>query len=131
MAMPRLDGSPWSSRYPPIWSSPAVIDSRPAIKRNRVDLPQPEGPTKTMNSFDRTSRSMPLMTSTEPKDLRTPRSCNPLIVDVPSRSFRDELRSRDALPPADASLHTTGQALDELTLEGEENDEGGQSREHR
>src|SRR3569833_2763591 len=39
--------------------------------RSIVDLPQPDGPTKTRNSPSATSRSMPLMTSIVPKDLRT------------------------------------------------------------
>ena len=30
--------------------SPLVIDSSPAIMRSVVDLPQPEGPSRTMNS---------------------------------------------------------------------------------
>ena len=36
-----------------------VISSSPAIMRSSVDLPQPDGPTKTMNSPDLMSRSMP------------------------------------------------------------------------
>src|SRR5689334_4613944 len=40
----------------PIEISPAVISSRPATIRNVVVLPQPEGPTKTMNSLSRMSR---------------------------------------------------------------------------
>ena len=34
-----------------ILSSPAEISSSPAIMRSTVDLPQPEGPTNTMNSL--------------------------------------------------------------------------------
>src|SRR3569623_3669528 len=55
------------------------MDSRPAIRRRSVDLPQPEGPTKTTNSLSSMSRSMPLRTSTAPKDFRILRSFNPLI----------------------------------------------------
>src|SRR3569832_756469 len=51
--------------------SPAVVSSRPAIMRSRVDLPQPEGPTKTTNSFGSTSRSMPLMTLVSPNAFST------------------------------------------------------------
>src|SRR5436190_1756540 len=50
---------------------PAVIGSRPQIMRSKVDLPQPEGPTKTMNSPCSTLRSMPWITATLPKDLAT------------------------------------------------------------
>src|SRR5690606_7679368 len=46
---------PSSSMVPPLTSS------RPAINRSSVDLPQPDGPTKTTNSLSFTSRSMPLM----------------------------------------------------------------------
>ena len=36
-----------------------VTLSSPATMRNSVDLPQPEGPTKTQNSPSLISRSMP------------------------------------------------------------------------
>src|SRR6185436_9618813 len=36
-----------------------------------VDLPQPEGPTRTQNSPSSIATSMPRTTSVEPKDLRT------------------------------------------------------------
>ena len=35
---------------PPIFSSPSVMSSSPAIIRSAVDFPQPEGPTRIMNS---------------------------------------------------------------------------------
>ena len=38
---------------------PALTSSSPASIRRVVDLPQPEGPTRTMNSPSRISRSMP------------------------------------------------------------------------
>jgi hypothetical protein len=59
MAMPRSAGGTSLTSSPPMYSSPAVMSSRPAIVRSSVDLPQPEGPTKTMNSPSRISRSMP------------------------------------------------------------------------
>ena len=40
-------GSHFVDRAPSIRRSPEVISSRPAIIRSSVDLPQPEGPTKT------------------------------------------------------------------------------------
>ena len=43
--------------------SPEVMSSSPAIRRSRVDLPQPDGPTKTTNSLFLISRLTPLITS--------------------------------------------------------------------
>ena len=50
MAMPRSAGSTSLTTLPPMAISPPVMSSRPAIIRSSVDLPQPEGPTKTTNS---------------------------------------------------------------------------------
>ncbi|CKV54350.1 Uncharacterised protein [Mycobacterium tuberculosis] len=41
---------------------PLVMGSRPAISRSSVDLPQPEGPTMTMNSWSAISALTPWMT---------------------------------------------------------------------
>src|SRR4051812_2024483 len=70
MAMPRLDGSTSFISTSPISSLPELMSSSPAIIRSRVDLPQPDGPTKTTNSPERMSRSTPLITSSAPKLLR-------------------------------------------------------------
>ena len=51
--------------------SPSVTFSNPAIIRNKVDFPHPDGPTITMNSPSSTSKSMPCMTLTLPKDFLT------------------------------------------------------------
>jgi hypothetical protein len=48
--MLRSFGSTSFTRLPAIATSPSVMVSRPAIMRSSVDLPQPEGPTITMNS---------------------------------------------------------------------------------
>src|SRR5438045_2231636 len=57
MAMSRsLAGTSFTSR-PPMVIVPAVMSSRPATMRSAVVLPQPEGPTSTMNSPSATSRS--------------------------------------------------------------------------
>ena len=66
MASPRSDGGTSLMRWPSIMSSPALISSRPAIILSKVDLPQPEGPTKTQNSRSSTLRSTPLMICTGP-----------------------------------------------------------------
>ena len=48
--MSRSFGASSLTTSPPIFSSPAVMSSSPAIIRSAVDLPQPEGPTRIMNS---------------------------------------------------------------------------------
>src|SRR5688572_30129855 len=54
---------------------PASISSSPAMQRSKVVLPQPEGPTKTMNSPASMSRSMPWrMRGPEPYCFSMPRS---------------------------------------------------------
>ena len=68
MAMPRLAGGTLLTLSPSISTSPDVASSSPAMMRSSVDLPQPDGPTKTTNSPSFTSRSMPFSTSTLPKD---------------------------------------------------------------
>src|SRR5580698_9673868 len=50
---------------PPILISPAVMGSSPAIIRNNVDFPHPEGPTNTTNSPSSISRST-FLTATVP-----------------------------------------------------------------
>src|ERR1700733_10751877 len=59
MAISRsLGGSVVMSRSP-MKILPSFTSSSPASMRRVVDLPQPEGPTRTMNSPSRISRSMP------------------------------------------------------------------------
>ena len=60
MAISRSLGCTSLTRRSPMYKSPAVIYSSPAIVRKRVDLPHPLGPTRTRNSPSRMSRSMPL-----------------------------------------------------------------------
>ena len=67
MAMPRLAGGTTVTSAPSISTRPEVASSSPAMTRSSVDLPQPDGPTKTTNSPSVTSRSMPFSTSTVPK----------------------------------------------------------------
>ncbi len=62
MAMSRSAGSNSLTTRSPIQTSPPVIASRPATMRSSVDLPQPDGPTMTMNSPSPISMSMPCTT---------------------------------------------------------------------
>src|SRR5579871_750919 len=52
-------GDGLSTMSPKNQVAPSVASSRPAIRYNRVLLPQPEGPRKTTNSPGAMSRSMP------------------------------------------------------------------------
>src|SRR5215468_3908158 len=56
MAMSRSRAGTSFTVRSPILISPSVISSSPASIRSAVDLPQPEGPTRTMNSVSRTWR---------------------------------------------------------------------------
>jgi hypothetical protein len=58
---------------------PEVVSSKPDIMRKSVDLPQPEGPTKTTNSWSLISKFTSWMTPTFPKSLLIPVSCTPAI----------------------------------------------------
>ena len=79
MAIFRSFGCTRLTTRSPMRISPAVMLSRPAIIASSVDLPQPEGPTRTMNSPSATSRSMPLSTGSTPKLLLMPRTASEAI----------------------------------------------------
>src|ERR1700735_1398973 len=55
--------------WPPIFSSPSLMSSSPATIRRAVDFPQPDGPTRIMNSPSATSRFMSL-TASKPSPYR-------------------------------------------------------------
>src|SRR5215831_13059357 len=71
MDRPRLAGGTSLTSTPSISIRPLVTSSRPAIRRSKVDLPQPDGPTKTTNSPSSISRSTEGMIVTSPNDLLT------------------------------------------------------------
>ena len=50
MPMPRSFGSSQVTFLPSIQICPALMSSRPAMALSSVDLPQPDGPSSTMNS---------------------------------------------------------------------------------
>jgi hypothetical protein len=60
--MSRSAGSRSFTTRLPMAISPPEISSRPATMRSSVDLPQPEGPTMTMNSRSAISAFTPWMT---------------------------------------------------------------------
>src|SRR5215217_4275985 len=67
MAMSRLRGASSVTSSLPIEIVPSVTSSRPAIIRSSVVLPQPEGPTKTMNSPSSISSSTRSTATTPPE----------------------------------------------------------------
>src|SRR6266540_3020140 len=67
MAMSRRRGARSVTSVPPIEMRPSVASSRPATIRSNVVLPQPEGPTNTMNSPSSMRRST-LSTATTPPE---------------------------------------------------------------
>ena len=56
----RSRGARSLTRSPPITMSPDVMSSRPTIILSNVDFPQPDGPTRIMNSPSATSMLMSL-----------------------------------------------------------------------
>src|ERR1700721_1813492 len=61
--MSRFEGCRSLTTWPPIRISPELIDSRPAIVLSRVDLPHPDGPTRTRKPPCSSEMSMPLRIS--------------------------------------------------------------------
>src|SRR3954454_5592609 len=59
----------------PIEIVPEVMFSSPASIRNKVDLPHPEGPTRTTKAPSSIGIDTPCSTSKPPNDLRTSRIC--------------------------------------------------------
>ncbi len=59
MAMSRSLGATSLTTRPPMDSVPALISSSPATIRNKVDLPQPDGPTSTISSPSAMSKLAP------------------------------------------------------------------------
>src|SRR5271170_346235 len=90
--MSRSFGATALTSLPSMRISPSLMLSRPATIASSVDLPQPEGPTRAMNSPVLASRSMPLRTSTAPKRLRSPLMVN---VAIASPSLASSLLSLD------------------------------------
>src|SRR5664279_5281209 len=70
--MSRSFGGMRLTTFAPMVTSPCVISSSPAIMRSNVDLPQPEGPTRTLNSPSAMATSTPRMTWVEPNHFWTP-----------------------------------------------------------
>src|SRR5437899_12602526 len=95
MAMSRSLGWTLLTTRSPIEIVPEVMFSRPASIRNKVDLPQPEGPTSTTNSPSSIGIETPCKTSKLPNDFRTSRICTDDIGLVsPHFLFSDTTRTK-------------------------------------
>src|SRR5690242_9505511 len=71
MERPRLAGGTLVTSRPSIRMRPPVTSSRPAIRRSKVVLPQPEGPTKTTNEPSWISSEAPWMILVAPNAFST------------------------------------------------------------
>src|ERR1700761_3572113 len=74
-SMPRSGDGPLTGS-PPTVTWPSSASRAPATMRSRVDLPQPDGPSRQTNSPARTSRSTP-----DRATVRRPRRRNVLATD--------------------------------------------------
>ncbi len=80
MAMSRSLGATSLTTRVPMRIVPAVASSSPASIRSAVDLPEPDGPTSTISSPSRTSRSRSLTASVPSgKTLVTPSKASAAI----------------------------------------------------
>ena len=85
--MSRCRGASSVTSRPPIEMLPSVTSSSPAIIRRSVDLPQPEGPTSTMNSPSPTVSDTPSTARTPFGNSLATRSST---ISPTSRSFRPD-----------------------------------------
>src|SRR5262245_49393849 len=72
MPMLRRCGGSVSMRLAPKLIRPASSSAKPAMSRNKVVLPQPEGPSSVKNSPSSILRLISRTATTDPKDRRTP-----------------------------------------------------------
>src|SRR5665213_1851253 len=85
MAMSRSLGWTLLTTRSPIEIVPEVMFSSPASIRSKVDLPQPEGPTRTTKAPSSIGIDTPCSTSKPPNDFRTSRICTDDIHNLPKR----------------------------------------------
>src|SRR4051794_32454811 len=84
--MSRSFGARSFTTWSPMYSSPSVMSSSPAIIRSAVDFPQPDGPTRITNSPSAISRSM-CFTASKPSGYRLVTSRNWILATGPSLSL--------------------------------------------
>src|SRR5476651_194821 len=94
--------------WPSSFTVPRSTPSNPATMRNKVVLPQPEGPSRETNSPWPTPRSTPSSTVAAPKDLVAPETSRK------ARSATTGLEGHLAIPALDPAVAFLG---DELPVE--------------
>src|SRR6185312_3827139 len=94
MAMSRSLGWTLLTTRSPIEIVPEVMFSSPASIRSKVDLPQPEGPTRTTKAPSSIGIETPCRTSKPPNDFRTSRICTDDIFGSSRYGWNGERRSR-------------------------------------
>src|SRR5207245_2894777 len=124
MAMSRSFGGKSLTIRSPIVISPAVISSSPATIRSVVDLPHPEGPTRTTNSLSRTWRFTSLTACTSSYFLFRSFIITWAMHVSPCSECRDGTPDR---PPRASAFHGPGEAGD-IVLDEEGIDEGHRNR---
>src|SRR5215469_678727 len=90
MPMLRRCGGSVSTRLSPKLIWPASSSAKPAMSRNRVVLPQPEGPSSVKNSPSSILSAISRTARTDPKDRRTP-SMAMVLNAPPLARFLDEV----------------------------------------
>src|SRR5438552_4250362 len=76
-------------------TAPPSMRSRPARQRSSVVLPQPDGPSRTMNSPSRMSRSTSLRATVFPKVLRTDSKATLAISSAPRSPQVEEIAAHE------------------------------------
>src|SRR3954471_20617784 len=103
--MSRSLGARSLTTSPPIIISPSVMSSSPAIIRRAVDFPQPDGPTRIMNSPSSMSRSM-CLTASNPSGYRFVTSRSAICaIGVRSLSLDGARREPGDDPPLEDQNH--------------------------
>src|SRR6476646_1443104 len=89
----------------PMWTVPESTSSRPASMRRLVDLPQPDGPTRTRNSPSGMERERP-STAGRSDFEKTRVACSYLTLDtVASFAYKAILRQRISIGLLTNSSH--------------------------
>src|SRR5438874_8994176 len=115
----------------PMAISPAVISSSPATMRRVVDLPQPDGPTRTMNSLSRMWRFTSLTACTSSYFLLRSFINTWAMRSLPSNRFPGVGCSGHLGSPLDGAGETRHVVLDEERVDERDRDAAQQRARHQ